>query len=179
MTTTQQQIRQELLKKRLENDKTYDLVRLIAHWSDTAFSIRIFGRDIRFGLDPILGLVLPAVGDTVSLLTVLPALFVSLFRVRSLSLTSAILFNAIADLCMGAIPFFIGDLLDLRHRSNTQNYQLIVGFVEKDKAVISSVRRKAWMFALGILALGFLTYWVIRLSIWLTTSLWEIISAWF
>ncbi|WP_304216597.1 hypothetical protein [Phocaeicola plebeius] len=60
-----------------------------------------------------------------------------------------------------------------------KNYRLIVGFVEGDKEVIQEVNRKAVVTAVGILVLCVIIYWVAKLAIYLTTTLWEWISGLF
>lgn len=99
----------------------------------------------KYMLDPIVGLV-PGVGDFVSSIFVLPFLYVSIFKVRSLPLTLALLFNVLKDIAMGLIPFWIGSVLDFLNKSYQQNMRLINGFVEGDKETINKVNKDAiWM----------------------------------
>ena len=44
--------------------------------------------------------------------------------------------NALRDVLLGMIPFFVGDIIDIFHRANTQNMQMIQGFVDGDEKVI-------------------------------------------
>ncbi len=108
----------------------------------------------------------------------LPFLTVSLFKIKSIPLTLAILYNMLVDMMLGIIPLWIGDLLDIFSRSYVKNYRL-VGFVEGDKEVIQEVNRKAVLTAVGILVLSVIIYWVAKLAVYLTTALWTRISGLF
>jgi hypothetical protein len=88
-----------------------------------------------------------------------PFLFVSLFKVRSISLTLAVLYNIMVDCFIGLTPV-LGDILDVLYRSYAKNYRLIVGFVEDDAEVIDEVRRSAWKSAIMIVILGVACYFL-------------------
>lgn len=144
-----------------ENDPLYRLIRTIKNVMD------------RYYLDPLIGLFLPTAGDIFSSAMMLPFLTVSLFKIKSLPLTLAILYNMLMDMMLGIIPLWIGDLLDIFNRSYSKNYRLIVGFVEGDQEVIQEVNRKAVLTAVGILMLCFIIYWLNKAVIYLTSELWK------
>lgn len=85
----------------------------------------------RYYLDPLVGLFFPAAGDIFSSAMMLPFLIMSLFKIKSLPLTLAILYNMLTDMMLGIIPLWIGDLFDIFNRSYTKNYRLIVFFFRK------------------------------------------------
>ncbi len=129
----------------------------------------------KWGLDPILGLILPGgIGDTLSSVFSLPFIYFSLFKVKSIPLTLAVIYNSLMDVLVGAIPFFIGNVLDFFKRSYLKNLELITGFINDDKDIITEVNRKAFWTALLIVAVCFLIYWVISLA----AKLVSIISDW-
>ncbi len=103
----------------------------------------------KYFLDALIGIV-PVVGDTAMTILVLPFLYVSLFQIRSIPLALAILFNVLLDALVGIIPFWIGNVCDVFHRANLQNFRLIVGFVEDDRRIVREVNRKAVWMAVGI-----------------------------
>lgn len=144
-----------------ENDSLYRLIRTIKNVMD------------RYYLDPLIGLFFPTAGDIFSSVMMLPFLTTSLFKIKSLPLTLAILYNMLMDMMLGIIPLWIGDLLDIFNRSYSKNYRLIVGFVEGDQKVIQEVNRKAVLTAMGILVLCFIIYWLTKAVIYLTSELWE------
>ena len=150
-----------------ENDPLYRLIRTIKNVMD------------RYYLDPLIGLFFPTVGDIFSSVMMLPFLTMSLFKIKSLPLTLAILYNMLMDMMLGIIPLWIGDLLDIFNRSYSKNYRLIVGFVEGDQKVIQEVNRKAVLTAMGILVLCFIIYWLTKAVIYLTSELWEWIQGLF
>ena len=144
-----------------EHDALYRLIRTIKNVMD------------RYYLDPLIGLFFPTAGDIFSSAMMLPFLTMSLFKINSLPLTLAILYNMLMDMMLGIIPLWIGDLLDIFNRSYSKNYRLIVGFVEGDQEVIQEVNRKALLTAVGILVLCFIIYWLTKAVIYLTSELWE------
>ena len=148
-------------RQSMEACPSYRLVRGIATVMDGYF------------LDPVIGFALPGgIGDALAALFTIPSYYVAIFKLKSLPLVLAITFNTLVDVVLGAIPFFVGDLLDVFVHSYRKNYALIVGYVEDDKKVISSVRKKAfWMF-LGIVLFSYLSYKLVSLAIGWLGALW-------
>ncbi|HXG67602.1 MAG TPA: DUF4112 domain-containing protein, partial [Blastocatellia bacterium] len=87
-------------------------------------AIRIPGTNIRFGLDPIIGLLLPAAGDFVaaglSAYIVLAAVRYGLPKV----VIGRMVFNVGMDYLIGTIPL-IGELFDFAWKANTKNMELL------------------------------------------------------
>lgn len=119
----------------------------------------------RFYLDAVIGLI-PGWGDAVSLLCVVPFVYFSMFIIKSIPLTLAVLNNALRDVLLGMIPFFIGDVIDIFHRANMKNMAMIQGFIDGDEAIIKQVNRRALQSAIVLLVLLLL----IALMIWLLIS---------
>jgi hypothetical protein len=87
-------------------------------------AIRIPGTELRIGLDPILGLLFPEVGDALTALLSLTLLGVA-FRERVPKLVMArMLTNIALDALLGAIPV-IGDAFDFAFKANEKNLSLI------------------------------------------------------
>jgi hypothetical protein len=74
--------------------------------------------------------------------------------------------NALRDVLLGMIPFFVGDIIDIFHRANTQNMRMIQGFVDGDEKVIKQVNQRAWQSAIVL----FILLLLIALMIWLLIS---------
>lgn len=124
----------------------------------------------KYFLDPILGFILPAgIGDALSSVFAFPFIYYSLCVVKSIPLTLAIIYNILMDVLIGAIPFYIGDVLDVFKRSYIENLRLITGYIEDDKEIINKVNKKAFWTAVFIVVLCWLIYVVITLAIRLTT----------
>ena len=119
----------------LQNDAVFHLILLITKWMDKRY------------LDPILGFFFPGIGDTVTSLLVLPYLYLSLVKLRSLPLTLAVLVNTLVDVLLGMLPYFVGDIFDFFHRSYQKNYRLIEGYARGDSATFSAVLRRAVLSA--------------------------------
>ena len=77
-------------------------------------------------VDPLLGFVVPSgIGDTLTALISLPYVWFSLFVVKSVPLTIAVINNILRDTLIGMIPFFVGDVWDIFYRSYGKNLKLI------------------------------------------------------
>ena len=119
----------------------------------------------RFYLDAVIGLI-PGWGDAVALLCVVPFVYFSMCIIKSIPLTLAVLNNALRDVLLGMIPFFIGDVIDIFHRANMKNMAMIQGFIDVDEAIIKQVNRRALQSAIVLLVLLLL----IALMIWALIS---------
>ena len=129
---------------------------------DKAF--RIPGTNIRFGLDPIIGLI-PGLGDLAS------PIFAALLVVEGsrLGIPKIILLrmvvNALIDAVIGAIPF-AGAVGDIFFRANTKNLALLEHYAVPGRA---ATRRDYWFvwIALGLLLLGIIA--IVWLTLWLAS----------
>ena len=134
----------------------------------------------KYFLDPILGFILPAgIGDALSSVFAFPFVYYSLCVVKSIPLTLAVIYNILMDVLIGAIPFCIGDLLDVFKRSYIENLRLITGYIEDDKEIINKVNKKAFWTAVFIAVICWLIYLVVSWAISLGTSAYNWISSWF
>jgi len=106
----------------------------------------------RYYLDALIGII-PGWGDAIALLSVVPFVYFSFSVIRSIPLTLAVLNNALRDVLLGMIPFFVGDIIDVFHRANTKNMAMIQGFVDGDEAVIRQVNRRALQSAVVLVVL--------------------------
>ena len=121
----------------------------------------------RYYLDAALGFAIPGgIGDAIAAVFSIGYVLFSAIGVRSFPLTLAIMNNTLRDVVLGMIPFYLGDIFDIFHRSNRQNMALIRGFVEGDQAIIHAVNRKAGISILVFILLCVLLYFMIRLVIW-------------
>ena len=119
----------------------------------------------RYYLDAIIGFI-PGWGDAISLLCAAPFVYFSARVVKSVPLTLAVINNALRDILLGLIPFFVGDIIDAFHRSNSRNMAMVRGFVEGDQVVIRQVNQRAWQAVAILITLLAL----IGLMIWLLIS---------
>jgi Domain of unknown function (DUF4112) len=104
------------------NEAVPPWVRQLVLVMDSAFQIP--GTEIRVGLDPILGFLLPGAGDV---LGALPSfLIVALATQRSVPpvIVLRMLLNIALDALVGAIPL-LGDVFDAAFRSNQMNLALL------------------------------------------------------
>ncbi len=142
-------------RQRLEKGKSYKWLQKISDIMD------------RYYLDAALGFAIPGgIGDAIAAVFSIGYVLFSAIGVRSFPLTLAIMNNTLRDVVLGMIPFYLGDIFDIFHRSNRQNMALIRGFVEGDQAIIHAVNRKAGISILVFILLCVLLYFMIRLVIW-------------
>ena len=142
-----------LQRKRLMDNKVYQTMNNITRYMD------------RYYLDALIG-VIPGWGDMITLFCVVPFIYFSTRVIKSIPLTLAIINNALRDVLLGMIPFFIGDIIDVFHRANTKNMAMIQGFVDGNETVIKEVNRKAIQSAVVLIILLIL----IALMIWALVS---------
>ena len=139
----------EKAKELLEKEPSYRMIKGISKLFDKYF------------VDGVLGLVFPEVGDILTSVLTLPFLYVSMFKIKSLALTLAVLYNTMLDCLIGLIPW-VGDALDFFHRAYSKNYTLIVGYVEDDEKVIKKVKRDAVKSAIGIIVFSVACYFLFK-----------------
>ena len=141
-------------RKRLMENKVYQTMEVLTRYMD------------RYYLDAIIGII-SGWGDIISFVSVIPFLYFSLRVIKSIPLTLAVLNNALRDVLVGMIPFFVGDVIDFFHRANIQNMRMIQGFVDGDEALIRQVNQRAWQSVIVLIILLLL----IVLMIWALVSL--------
>lgn len=107
----------------------------------------------RYYIDPVIGIVLPGgLGDLVSAIASLPYIYFSVFKIKSITLTLAVVFNILRDILIGMIPFFVGDVFDVFSKSYHKNMQLIDGFIDGDERTIWKIRKNiAWIVIFTII----------------------------
>ena len=117
-------------KQIVKSSGEYKLLKHISLFMDTFF------------VDPILGLIVPGLGDIITASLTIPFIYTSIFKLRSVPLTLAIVYNSLIDMLVGLIPV-VGDIGDILVRSYKKNYNLIVGYVEDDPEVMYEIKNKA------------------------------------
>ena len=140
-------------RKRLMDNRLYQTMEGLTRYMD------------RYYLDALVGII-PGWGDAIALLCVVPFVYFSSRVIKSVPLTLAVLNNALRDVLLGMIPFFVGDIIDVFHRDNTRNMEMIQGFVDGDETVIKQVNQRALQSAIILVVLLLL----IALMAWLLIS---------
>ena len=113
-------------------------------------ALQVPGTRLKVGLDPVLGLVLPGVGDAISGAVSLSVLFLALqYRVPA-RILGRMVWNVSIDAGVGAIPV-VGDIFDFTFKANELNFELLMlhrGDLPKHGTVIY------WLTASLFLLLG-------------------------
>lgn len=106
-------------------------IRRLATWLDSAF--RIPGTHIRFGWDPIIGLLLPVVGDAATIPLKLAPLGLAWKMGAGRWLIARMLWNVTIDSTIGAIPI-VGDVFDFFFKANLRNARLLATLADHGDA---------------------------------------------
>lgn len=139
-------------REEIKKSTSYKLVHYIAKWMDTFF------------LDPVIGLVMPGLGDVLTSVFAAPYLYLCLVKIRSIPLTLAIIYNILVDVLIGLFPY-IGVIGDIFKRAFSKNASLIEGYVEGNKKIIQEIDRKAIGMSFLIVLLCILIYAMIRMTV--------------
>jgi hypothetical protein len=125
-------------------DRRMQALRSLQRLLDDAF--RVPGTSLRFGWDPLIGLV-PWLGDALtavfSCAIILQSHHMGVPRVVLLRM----LMNVAIDLIVGAIPF-VGDVADAFWKSNAKNFALL----ERHAAEPVQATAGDWLFVTGVIA---------------------------
>ena len=112
--------------------------------------LRVPGTRLRFGLDPIIGL-LPGLGDTASaIISTFALVYAARCRLPKIVLARMAL-NILINELVGIVPG-IGDAFSFWFKSNARNYEL----VQRHIATPKRARKSDWVFVCAVLALLFL-----------------------
>jgi hypothetical protein len=143
------------------------MARFLAELLDQRFTIP--GTSIRFGLDPILGLI-PGIGDALANLAGSAILLIAAqYRLPKIVLLRMGL-NVACNALIGAIPIF-GDVFSIWFRSNVRNAQLLERYVSAER---QTPTLGDWIFVLAvILGIVLLLIGIFVVLIWLVKQLWN------
>ena len=85
---------------------------------------RIPGTDVRFGLDPIIGILFPGIGDAVTGTGSIGLLTLALRRGVPRVVLWRMVLNILIDMLFGSLPV-VGDIFDVAFKANRRNLELI------------------------------------------------------
>ena len=117
----------------------------LANLLDSRF--RIPGTDVKFGIDPILGLI-PGVGDVISYVMSLLLIYYSAKYGASGKVVMKMIGNVILDFTIGKIPGF-GYIFDFTYKANDRNVNLLKEHFEEDKHQGSALKYIFVYFAIA------------------------------
>ena len=118
--------KRELRRKRLMDNKAYQTMNGLTRYMD------------RYYLDALIGII-PGWGDAIALLSVVPFVYFSSRVIKSIPLTLAVLNNALRDVLMGMIPFFV--LCQAKRTSSSgRRYRLLPSSQHPEHADDSGLR---------------------------------------
>jgi hypothetical protein len=98
-------------------------------------------------VDPVVGLLLPGVGDLATSVAGLYTVGVAISRKLSAVIIARMLLNLALDALLGAVPL-LGDLFDFAYRANTKN----VALLEQRAEVGGRATARDWAMVMGAFA---------------------------
>ena len=142
--------------------------RKIAYWLDNAF--RVPGTQIRFGLDPLIGLV-PGLGDVAGGLLSAYIVLEAARAGASVPVVLRMLANLGLDMLFAAVPV-LGDLFDAGFKANTRNMALLQRHLEQPEEAHAASRTFLFVVVgvVGVLVIGTATIAALSLQ-WLLNAL--------
>jgi len=124
-------------------------------------AVTIPGTDLRVGLDPILGALLPELGDALTAVLSLTLLVVAHRERVPRVVLWRMLINIALDAILGAIPL-LGDVFDFAFKANEKNLALIERH-RGDKSRPATLGDKLVVVGVALLALGVLLLPIVAL----------------
>jgi hypothetical protein len=118
-------------------------IALIARLMDNAFVIP--GTNIRFGLDPLIGLI-PALGATATSLISIAMIGLSARRGVPKVVLARMAANVLINAAIDSVPV-LGDIGSIFYRSNARNYELL----RKHAGTVRASTTSDWIFLLALL----------------------------
>jgi Domain of unknown function (DUF4112) len=150
-------------------DRRLESLRALKRFLDEQF--RVPGTNLRFGWDPLIGLI-PWAGDALTAIfgvgVILQAHHLRVPKVVQLRMV----FNVVIDLLLGVVPFF-GDAVDFFWKANSKNFALLERQVQlRSQARLGGSAATAgdWAFVLAVIAVIvgvalipiFMVYWLLH-----------------
>ena len=155
------------------NQSALDRIRTLTHVLDNA--IVIPGTDIRFGLDPVLGL-LPgggdAIGSVMSVYIVAECLRLGLPKAT----LSRMLSNLFIDTVVGSVPM-AGDLFDVGWKANSRNLKLLEAHLNDPAPQTAADRRFVFLILLGLVGILAIALVLTTLLVAAMMWIWHAIAA--
>ncbi len=146
----------------IKQNKVYTLTVNTAKWMDN------------YNVDPMIGLV-PTLGDMVSTVFAIPVLYLSVFKIRSMALTLAIINNILFDLLIGIVPY-MGAIMDFFFRSYNKNLRLLDGFIHEDKQIMNEINKSVFFSLLCISIFLFLIYLIFKFMSLIISSIGSLVE---
>ena len=133
--------------------------------------LRFPGTKLRFGLDPIIGLI-PGIGDAASaIISTLALIHAARYRLPKILLVRMAL-NILINELVGIIPG-LGDAFSFWFKSNVRNYEL----VRRYAAAPERARKADWIFVFAVIAVLFLIVCAgLIVSLLVLRAIWQFLS---
>lgn len=142
-------------------------IETVSTWMDSKY--RIPGTNIRFGLDPILGLI-PFLGEAATFI-ISSGLVLSMAKYGvSRKVVILMVLNVLLDAVIGSIPI-IGNIFDVTYRANNRNIRLLKKHYEEGKYQGRGTGIILSLMVFLFVVFGFFIYGLVKLTQYLFSLL--------
>lgn len=131
---------------------------------------RIPGTDIRFGIDPIIGLI-PGIGDWIGGLASLYFLVYAAILEARIPVLLRMLLNILLDVVIGTVPL-LGEIFDVSWKANLRNAELLEEHIQNPEQTERQSKIEMWSLVLISIVTVFALLYAI---VWLLNSLIEVL----
>jgi len=138
----------------------------LVRWLDDG--VRVPGTEFRFGLDPILGALIPGGGDAATGAAAVALLLLAVQRRVPTASIFRMVVNIGVDVVLGSVPL-AGDVFDLFYRSNRKNLEILRAHAERGtraSAADYALLALGVLLALAGVAIPFVLLWLLGSSLW-------------
>lgn len=144
----------------MSGDKPTSKHKRLANLLDSKF--RIPGTNIRFGIDPVIGLV-PGIGDWIGGLASLYFLVYAVTLKAKASVILRMLWNILIDIIIGAIPV-LGEIFDVGWKANLRNADLLEDLIHNPEQTERQSQILVWLAGiLSVVVVILLLYLIVTL----------------
>ena len=143
-------MRRDPVGPRHPNHGAHERIHTFAHALDSYF--RVPGTRLRFGLDPVLGLI-PGAGDVIGGVFSSYIIFEAILAKASSAVLLRMVLNMGVDMLFSAIPL-LGDIFDIGWRANKRNLRLLQRHLENPARAAAA--SKLFIVVVVLVVLGFL-----------------------
>lgn len=150
--------------RKQDNSSAKKLAKLL----DSKFKVP--NTDIRFGIDPILGLV-PGVGDWIGAVISFYFLILAAWSGGKVAVLGRMFINILLDLLIGSIPL-LGEVFDVYWKANLRNAEILKELEKDPERTTTESRLWVWLVVIQLLVL---IIGVLVLITWLVAELLSLI----
>ena len=135
-----------MVKNSRVQDRSFHKV--LAEYLDDKFTIP--GTNIRFGIDPVIGLI-PGLGDWLGAMISVYFMIIAGVKGAGYAVVGRMFFNILLDVTIGTIPL-LGEVFDVAWKANQRNAKLLEDLEEHPEQTTKGSKVVLWTLLAGMIA---------------------------